>query len=696
MGNNQLVSVARYDDPRPKLLATPPSDEVIAWTTIPPVHTLSRSVEVLLAIGQTINVVDADESEDRMLQNGPFRHLSVSPNGRFVALYTDDGKVWVVSSDFQQKLSEYDTRAKTVPKDLQWCGNDAVVLAWEDEVHLVGPNGSSAKYYYDGWVHVVADVDGVRLFTNDVCEFLQRVPDVSEDTFKIGSMASSSILLDALEQFEKRSPKADDNIQLLGSNLLEAVDACVTAAGNEYESHWQKQLLKAASFGKTVLEGYDSDEFVSMCESIRVLNAVRFFEVALPLSHEQYLRLGPDRLIQRLIKREKYALAMKVSEYLRLPIDRVYVHWASRKVRVASGDDETVCKQIVDKVDGQAGISYDDIARSAYSEGRVQLATRLLNYERRAGKQVRLLLDMEEDSVALDKAVESGDTDLVLFVLLQMRKKMPLAGFFRMINSRPMAVALVESTARDQDRDLLKDLYYQDDRRLDGAEILLSDALGQDTVQHQIDRLRPAVKLLQDSKEYAAQARMIEESAKLLRLQGSMDQDPKQAGLDTEDSIAARQNKPKFVGMSLNQTVHALIQYGSYKRAQQVASDFRMPERTQWWLRLRALVAARSWRELENIANKNRKSPIGWEPFVTEILNAGNSRLAGTWFVPKCTGMTARERMDLYVKCSMVGKAGEEAARAKDREWLEEMRTKVDGRDQAELERYLTQLGKGR
>ena len=32
------------------------------------------------------------------------------------------------------------------------------------------------RYYYDGWVHLLPDIDGIRIFTNDVCEFLQRVP----------------------------------------------------------------------------------------------------------------------------------------------------------------------------------------------------------------------------------------------------------------------------------------------------------------------------------------------------------------------------------------------------------------------------------------------------------------------------------------------------------------------------------------
>jgi hypothetical protein len=176
LGNNHLVAVNSYAEPRPRLLALPPNDTVHAWTLIPPQDSLSRSVEVLLAIRDTVFVADATDCDDRGLDAGPFRHVAVSPNGRRVALYTDDGKVWVISSDFQNRIMEYDSKVKTVPKDLQWCGNDAVALAWEDEVHLVGSAAEASKFYYDGWVCLLPDVDGIRIVTNDVCEFLQRVP----------------------------------------------------------------------------------------------------------------------------------------------------------------------------------------------------------------------------------------------------------------------------------------------------------------------------------------------------------------------------------------------------------------------------------------------------------------------------------------------------------------------------------------
>lgn len=144
LGNNRLVAVPRYDEPRPRLLADPGVGDapIHSWALIPPSYTLSRHVEVLVATGATILVVDASESQDQVLQQGPFSHITVSPNGKFVSLYTAEGKVWVISSDFQENLSEYDTgMGRNLPLDVAWCGNSSVVLVWDDEVHMVGPNG---------------------------------------------------------------------------------------------------------------------------------------------------------------------------------------------------------------------------------------------------------------------------------------------------------------------------------------------------------------------------------------------------------------------------------------------------------------------------------------------------------------------------------------------------------------------------
>ena len=490
-------------------------------------------------------------------------------------------------------------------------------------------------------------------------------------------------MLDAIDQLERKSPKADENVQLIRPYLPDAITACVEAAGQEYSHHWQKQLLKAASFGKSVLDFYSSDDFVDMCEKLRVLNAVRDYKIGLPLTYTQYEHLKVERLIQRLINRREYLLAIRLSEFLRLPTRKIIVHWASQKVRNSTTDEDSILTAIVTKLATKRGISFEAIARVAYDEGRSQIATKLLNHESRAGRQVPLLLSMTEDELALDKAIASGDTDLILIVLLHLKQTLPLALFFRTLTDRPLATALVESSAQAQDRSLLKDLYYQDDRRLDGANLLFSEGLAQTAPQTKIDKLKLGAKLLVDNTKDSTSSltfRTLQEAQSLIRIQASLDNDL------PPDSPA------NYSGLSLNQTIHQLVLHSQIKRAHKLASDFHLSPKIYDWVRLRALVAARNWGELEDIASKNRKSVMGWEPYFNEILGAGNTKLAGSVFVAKCTALTTRERSEMWVKCGMPTRAGEELMKAKDIEGLENLHKQTHAGGAIEIERMIAGL----
>ena len=357
---------------------------------------------------------------------------------------------------------------------------------------------------------------------------------------------------------EKKSPKADENIQLIRPQLPDAVTACVQAAGEEYDIHWQQQLLRAASFGKSVLDHYSSDDFVEMCVRLRVLNAVRDYRIGLPLSYSQLQELTTERLVHRLVNRREYLLAIRISEYLGLSTHKIYIHWAAQKARNSTDDEETICRDIVSKLESRRGISFEAVARAAHDEGRSHLATELLNHETRAGKQVPLLLAMSEDEIALDKAIASGDTDLVYYVLLHLKNTLSLSAFFRMLNNRPVATALVETSAKAQDRALLKDLFYQDDRRMDGANLLFSEALAQTAPQTKVDKLKLASKLLADSTKDPSAAvhyKAIQEAQALIRLQTGLDND-----IHNGDKV--------FAGLSLNDTIHRLILTANFKRAQ--------------------------------------------------------------------------------------------------------------------------------
>ena len=147
---------------------------------------------------------------------------------------------------------------------------------------------------------------------------------------------------------------------------------------------------------------------------------------------------------------------------------------------------------------------------------------------------------------------------------------------------------------------MLKDLFYQDDRPIDGSNVLLSEALNETDLQRKVEKLHLASRLLADSKDATVvlQQKLLNESSHLLKVQEGLDKD-----------IADR---AEYVGLSLNETIYGLIRAGYSKRAQKIQSEFKMSEKTYWWLKLRALVAKRDWGELEEVG-RNKKSPIGWE-----------------------------------------------------------------------------------
>lgn len=83
--------------------------------------------------------------------------------------------------------------------------------------------------------------------------------------------------------------------------------------------------------------------------------------------------------------------------------------------------------------------------------------------------------------MALEKAVDSGDTDLVYHVLLRLNSTLSPGDFFGLLDDsispqlKP-AVNLLQVYARENDRQLLRDFYYQDDRRTENACLEMEEA----------------------------------------------------------------------------------------------------------------------------------------------------------------------------------------------------------------------------
>ena len=114
-----------------------------------------------------------------------------------------------------------------------------------------------------------------------------------------------------------------------------------------YIHRYQIELLRAALFGRYFDEYANAGAYVQMCQTMRVLNAIRHAQIGLPLTYVQYEALGAAVVVSRLIARRHFALAIEVSKYLRMSdedgIVKVLSNWALFKVGVASLERDSLC-----------------------------------------------------------------------------------------------------------------------------------------------------------------------------------------------------------------------------------------------------------------------------------------------------------------------------------------------------------------
>lgn len=126
------------------------------------------------------------------------------------------------------------------------CGTEAVVCSWSSTIMVVGRAAETIVYNYDGPVHLVTEIDGVRVLSSCSHEMVQKVPNVVQRIFRINSTDPASYLLEASKQFQKKSHKADSYIDLVKDKLDSAIKACIDGASHEFDFETQKILMRVS------------------------------------------------------------------------------------------------------------------------------------------------------------------------------------------------------------------------------------------------------------------------------------------------------------------------------------------------------------------------------------------------------------------------------------------------------------------
>jgi hypothetical protein len=429
-GKNKFVFVKDVYDPKLQQFPDLPSSvELDTWCVI----SNDKKCFILASKGQDIYQLVFGSSPQLLklnfnLQFNSFTKMVPSFNNDLIALATDSGHLIMCTSDLTRIIHKhYPIQQQNSPqvKHLAWVSNKAIVAFWDSLILIpleggaasavdVATNASaSSQYemYYSEPIYLVQELDGLRIITSDKNEFLSEVPKPLSDVFQIAVLDSSSILYESsIAFYESRNQKAEEYIRVIKEKgtLEEAISNCINAAPHEFEHKYQIELLRAALFGRYFDDYANASPYVKMCQTIRVMNAIRHHQIGLPLTFLQYETLTPQVIINRLISRRHFALAIEICKYLNMSnedgIIKILSNWALYKVGQNEIEDDRIAVMIKSKLGDTPGISYAEIARCAITAGRPGLAIKLLEYESKASEQVPLYIEIDNPELALRKA----------------------------------------------------------------------------------------------------------------------------------------------------------------------------------------------------------------------------------------------------------------------------------------------------
>ena len=373
--------------------------------------------------------------------------------------------------------------------------------------------------------------------------------------------------------------------------------------------------MKAASYGKAFCPTVDSNEFVSVAKKLRILNDIRTPNVGMPLTSAQFDRLTPDVLVNRLTMRGHHILAICICESLHLKINRVLVHWASEKIKklaLTSLSDEMICNKIKEKLSNYERVSYLEIATAAYHAGRRRLATMLLDFEASTADQVPLLLSMNEEELALQKAVNSEDTDLIYLTLFHLERARPDKDVFhRLVLSHPEAGILLRTFYKSKmdilDRAPLHNLLMFNKNYYDAGIAAAQHAAMQSALPRKIQLLRDSAALYNQGRDLSQLKLLTEEQIELLEIQKGLE---------------LRTHQP-FLDLSISETLYNIMLLPTDNPTDilkwntefnKIVKKFKVSEKTIYSIKIHCFSQTNQWDAMSKLANE-KKSPIGYKPF---------------------------------------------------------------------------------
>ena len=426
-----------FEQPLP--LYTQLNCNTMDMAVIPHTHTASKKPIVFVTdIEQNLRIMDGPTLNKI---DGPVTQFALSPDyTKVAARFKDESEDSVLLISLKQPEQScrinLDQDIDTVCQ-LEWCGTDFVVIAFDGQLVLV-------NFHCDPEVLMDLQTDNPAqlLVLVPCCDCCLIVTDDAVHKLEIlrseidCAISSPSEYLSA-RLVEACVEKSTTKVMELASEpekLLAAVNECLTAALQADDEQLQKLFFMSAVFGKSFL-GIGADkglepklmelatETASVSQALRVSNAFRTqLSMYVSPNEVRQLRNCTDDLLLRICDRYQFSLALEVARYLNADKRVIFTEWCFARSNKIPPDE--LVKEILAKRNESFDIVM--IIRTLSERGKSGIADSLAKAEPLKARIVPYYKEKDDWYGAIDAASLSGDSDLLIGVIREACEKKKL------------------------------------------------------------------------------------------------------------------------------------------------------------------------------------------------------------------------------------------------------------------------------
>jgi hypothetical protein len=240
------------------------------------------------------------------------------------------------------------------------------------------------------------------------------------------------------------------------------------------------------------------------------------------------------------------------------------------------------------------------------------MSSHIKDMEPNPADQVPLLLSMQEEQLALQKAINSEDTDLIYLTLIHLERSRPdIESFFNLVQVYPMAINLLKVyyriKANEKDRKQYHNFLIHNKNFLEAGIACINQSYLQSAFASRLELIKETTQIFSLNKDLAVYKSMTEEQMELMEIQKALEV---RSGRD-------------FLDLSLSETLYNIFLLSVEnpheasrwnQESARIIKKFQVSIKMVYSLKVQCYSRTGQWEQLLKLANE-KKSPIGYKSF---------------------------------------------------------------------------------